>query len=393
VDLNPTGYGFYSDNAYLRGSLLCGGGNVLLDSDGISLIAGSGDANSVKWYDSGVIVGKMLCYKSAGNFYIWIQNDSVPAADKTMQIYLQAYDNGMAPTDIIITSKTSTQSGGISMRISTALKMGLDNSGVGFYDETAWWKTGVKKASIDEDGYVGSVQYWGAVGNFLALPGLRGFWPMSAFDSAGGAQDVSGHGHHLTYNGNPTYNYSNLVPYIDLDGTGDSLSRADEADLDITGTESYVAASVRGLTFGGWFWIDSFTPVVNALMMKWPAGGNLSYALFEAGGLYYFIITGDGTTQVTVTSATATTGAWHFIIGRFIPSTELNLFDNGVKSTNVAGIPASVYSGNGALYIGWDQADNSYLDGRAALCFLCATWLSDAAIAALYQQTRMLFGV
>jgi len=35
ADLNPTGYGFYSDNAYLRGDLLAGGGKVLIDSLGM----------------------------------------------------------------------------------------------------------------------------------------------------------------------------------------------------------------------------------------------------------------------------------------------------------------------------------------------------------------------
>lgn len=35
VELNPTGYGFYSDNAYLRGDLLAGGGKVLIDSLGM----------------------------------------------------------------------------------------------------------------------------------------------------------------------------------------------------------------------------------------------------------------------------------------------------------------------------------------------------------------------
>jgi len=35
ADLSPTGYGFYSDNAYLKGDLVAGGGKVIIDNTGI----------------------------------------------------------------------------------------------------------------------------------------------------------------------------------------------------------------------------------------------------------------------------------------------------------------------------------------------------------------------
>jgi len=37
VDLSPTGYGFYSDNAYLKGALVAGGGTVIIDANGIDI--------------------------------------------------------------------------------------------------------------------------------------------------------------------------------------------------------------------------------------------------------------------------------------------------------------------------------------------------------------------
>jgi len=43
--------------------------------------------------------------------------------------------------------------------------------------------------------------------------------------------------------------------------------------------------------------------------------------------------------------------------------------------------------------IGYDSADNSYLDGKVSLAFLCAAACTDAQIGALYQQQRALFGV
>ena len=152
ADLNPTGYGFYSDNAYLRGTLLCGAGNVLLDDDGLSLVAGSGDTNSVKWYDTGVLVAKIVAYKSSGNFYTIVSNESVPAADKVAQLWLRTYNYGMAATDITVDSGTSTQSGGITACIQNVMKFLLYNGGGQFFDEVGWWTGGVKYASITEVG-------------------------------------------------------------------------------------------------------------------------------------------------------------------------------------------------------------------------------------------------
>ena len=45
--LNPTGYGFYSDNVFLKGALVAGGGAVIIDADGICT-KGSGAAGIVR---------------------------------------------------------------------------------------------------------------------------------------------------------------------------------------------------------------------------------------------------------------------------------------------------------------------------------------------------------
>jgi len=103
----------------------------------------------------------------------------------------------------------------------------------------------------------------------LALPGLRGFWPMSSFNEAGNAYDMSEQGRVMTYNGNPLYNYDGVVPYVALDGIGDFLSRADEAGLDIIGTETYVDGAVHGLTLGGWFYFDNALGSNEKLIAKW----------------------------------------------------------------------------------------------------------------------------
>lgn len=227
---------------------------------------------------------------------------------------------------------------------------------------------------------------------YLALPGLRGFWPMSSFNESGNAYDMSEQGRILTYNGNPTYNYTGLAPYIDLDGVGDYLSRADEAGLDIIGTESYVAAAVRGLTLGGWFYV---TGAANTYYMGKAVDGNGPYSLYHFNGgnaAAFKIRDSTDTTTYTVTTD-RTLNVWQFIAGRYDPSTEIKVWVNATTNTNVAAIPAALLNGADDFAIGGLSGGTSLLTGRASLCFLCAAYVSDAIISSLYQQTRAAFGV
>lgn len=229
---------------------------------------------------------------------------------------------------------------------------------------------------------------------FQHLSALRGFWPLGSADENGDAYDLSEQDRVLSYNGNPTYNFDNLAPYIDLDGTGDFLSRADEAGLDILGTETTIASAIRGLTIGGWFWTDGLG-AAQFLIAKWNAAtNNRSYSLFNsAANRFEFNVSVDGTAVVTVTDTIdLTANNWFFVVGRFDPSTSLDIFVNGRETNNVAAIPASIFNSNADLQIGAAQGV-SLLDGRASFNFLCAAQLSDAIISALFQQSRSLFGV
>jgi hypothetical protein len=239
---------------------------------------------------------------------------------------------------------------------------------------------------------------WGnAVSLMSLLPGLRGFWPMSSVHENGNALDLGGRGLTLTYTGNPTYNVQGLAPYIDLDGVGDYLVRLDEAALDITGTETFVAASKRGLTLGGWFWLDSLV-ARRPLVAKYTftASNNRAYQLSWnlATTTFGLSISVDGIVATVVNSSiTPVVSRWYFVVGRFTPSTEIAVFANGVKTTNVVAIPASIFNSTANFFIGTDDDLTALLDGRASLVFLCAESLSDAVIKMVYEQTRALFGV
>ena len=231
---------------------------------------------------------------------------------------------------------------------------------------------------------------------FQALPGLRGFWPMSAFDSSGNAYDQSGHGHTLTYNGNPRYDFDGLAPYIRFDGTGDYLSRADEADLDILGTETYVAAGHRGITLGGWFRPENVTNTMS-LISKW-APANFSYILQADGAAggdpVIFYMSDDG---ANTSSASSTTGfsanEWQFMAGRFndaLTGKELAVWLND-EMTSAASARASIFNGNADFNISGNNSGSNLLTGRASMCFLCAVALHDSTVWNIYQQTRALF--
>lgn len=230
---------------------------------------------------------------------------------------------------------------------------------------------------------------------FLGLPGLVGFWPMSSVQrSTGNAYDLSGQGRTLTYNGNPTYNiYNNLAPYIDLDGTGDYLSRADETDLDILGTETIYASGVRGLTMGGWFYPNSVSGT-KAFLGKSGGGGNDSYLLYGNDTATVFVIESTVTSQSLTFSSILTAGAWHFITGKFIASDSMYIFVNN-KNTSTTTALTAIRNSTAQFQIGARNLGGSelYLPGRASLCFLCANALPDSLIQYLFESTRWAFGV
>lgn len=218
---------------------------------------------------------------------------------------------------------------------------------------------------------------------------------MSAFNASGNAQDQSGHGHHLSYVGNPLYGYTGVAPYIQLDGTGDYLNRADESDLDITGSESYVATTARGLTMGGWFRFDNAATAIENALAKWGAAGQRSYRLIRnASGFAQAFISTDGTATVDVEGDTEIAAeTWTFLVMRYDPSTELAVFLNGIKTAETTSIPATLHGSTAALRVGGNSSGTELLTGRASFCFLCACALPDATVGKLYTASRALFGV
>lgn len=231
---------------------------------------------------------------------------------------------------------------------------------------------------------------WGDIASMhLLLPGLRGFWPMSARDENDMAIDIAGAARHLTNNGTTPWEISGLRSYPVFNGSSQYLSRADEAGLDITG----------GLTMGCWVYVDDLPGSEAGVIGKYGAAGQRSYVIrLSSTGTFIFGVTNNGTAETSVTSAVRAVDNWYFVCARYRPSAELALWVNSVKVTNTTSIPASLHSGTAAFEIGAYNGAANYLDGRVALAWLCGDALyqsgyDDVIIETLYHLTRPMFGV
>ena len=81
------------------------------------------------------------------------------------------------------------------------------------------------------------------------------------------------------------------------------------------------------------------------------------------------------------------------MVGRFIPSTEIAQFFDGVFYKNTSSIPASIFNSAANFVVGGSSGGGSLMEGRASLVFLCVAALSDGILSSLFQQTRGAFGV
>lgn len=244
---------------------------------------------------------------------------------------------------------------------------------------------------------------WRAHAAHLAIPGLRGYWPISAFNSVGAVWDQSGNGRQLTNNGDPKFSAYDLAPYIILDGAGDYLSRADEAGLRVTGLETYVLTARRGIALGGWFYSSSLG-ATQGLITKWGAQRAYSLELNPAGSISARL-SDDGTYGVghhdDITSSN-TIGADEWFWAAFTwsgtgASTSMSIWLNGTRTDGVPTL-AQIFIANADFVIGGFHGGASLLTGYASMCWLSAMCITpdpdeDTLGFSLYQQMRRLFYV
>ena len=244
---------------------------------------------------------------------------------------------------------------------------------------------------------------WKSAASVLqVIPGVIAAWPMSIvrLDNASSrARDATGAGYDLTSNNNVLFGYepSTLIPYAVFNGVDRFLSRVDGGPAnwaDVRGTETHIPVAQRGLTLGGWFWFDNTAAAIEHCIGKRIGIGNLSYYLRRlATGEANFEISDDGTNTDNATSVvTIPEDSWHCMIGRFDPSTSVDVFLDGTWATG-ATARASIFDSGADFTIGAVSGGGEYMAGRSSLCWLSQMYLSDAIAFNFYQQTRAMFGV
>ncbi len=214
---------------------------------------------------------------------------------------------------------------------------------------------------------------------FVRLPGLLAYYPMGIRNASGLAIDHSNAGANLLQQGLcPTGYDGNSFAHLG-DGTNYLYGSASNQ---ITGLETYISSSLRGLTLGGWFMIDSAPAVAGGLLSRSDDTPDRGYFLVQTNsGEAWFVASGTGAAVVQVLSATYTIGVWRFIVGRFTPSTEVAVFVDGDKNTSTVAIPASLNVSAQAFEVGRYYNDNTRIvHGKARDVFVCAASLSDALI-------------
>ncbi len=238
---------------------------------------------------------------------------------------------------------------------------------------------------------------WGnVVSIFQMASGLRGLWTMASRDQTGAAYDTSGQGRTLTRGGATRYSYSGLIPRAAFTpGTLDYLFRADEPGLDILGSEAFEAHP--GLTVGGWYYPAATTNLAGYAAKYTNVAATSAFALHQSTAVANaarFAIYNGGVVYPALSAANAASlNAWHFIWGRFVPSTQVDVGVDGAYVSNVAGIPATITNSPAAFEIGRLAGALVYFSGSASLCFLYGSALSDTMLFMLRELSAPLFGV
>lgn len=218
------------------------------------------------------------------------------------------------------------------------------------------------------------------------LPGLEQYWTGGTRRFNGQVAEHGGGGTALTevgsiptgYDGNAYFHVGNGVNYGTL-STGGGIS----------GLETWIDPTLRGLTVGGWFMVDALPAVAGGLISKSAETPDRGYALIVTSTpQYIFLVSGNGAAAFQAISPTSTISVWRFVVGRFIPSTEVAIFVDGDKTIFTAAIPASLNVSAQAFELGRYFALDAYIaHAKMRDVFVCAAALSDTLIEEVRKAT------
>jgi hypothetical protein len=193
------------------------------------------------------------------------------------------------------------------------------------------------------------------------LPALRGYWPLNILSSTTW-RDTSGHGADLSQHGSPLhvgYSTSKIAMFYNWTKVG-SLYAADSAHFDISGTESNVYASMRGISMGALVQIENnaSTSYMGIIAKYISAATGRSYLLYWNGSTqrFTFLVSNDGTNTTAFTPAVSyNDNEWYHITWDYNTQQRWHkvtingtLYENDAWSAGVT----SIYNGNAQFEIG-----------------------------------------
>jgi hypothetical protein len=267
------------------------------------------------------------------------------------------------------------------------------------FSEKANTSTGVGM-TVERTTYVRNLSQWlyhkqspfpGAWLAPLQLPGIRGMWTPTGPNIL----DMTSHGGDLAnYNSSILVDQSTTWP-----GVAYLYASANPAQCTTTCASNPQLNIMGALTLGGWF--SPVSPTTEQLVVGTansafgayldPAYIKLKFITSGGVGIARFSIENGGVTYAA-DSAEIAISRWHFIVGRFQPSTKVSILTGSTWVDNAAGIPASIASSAGIYFGLLDGRASGAAATRLAQAWACAYAVPDHALTWLYKTQLSLFG-
>lgn len=226
------------------------------------------------------------------------------------------------------------------------------------------------------------------------LPGIRAYWNFARRTELGGVLEPV-RGLSLTQSAAIISEPKYIIHAASFAGAT-CFYRSGETALDIIGTETYIASALRGMTLGAWIKMSSIAAGVKAIAAKRDTIGEFQFRFEVSTATLQFYISTDGVNWVGQTHGTGMDITnWHFVVGRFDPSTAIDVGLDDDFDTQAVGVPATIFAGASPLAIGARRStalvDTDYFEGEIANVFYAASYLPTYWLEMIRQWTKPLW--
>ena len=142
-----------------------------------------------------------------------------------------------------------------------------------------------------------------------------------------------------------------------------------------------------------WVYVNAGITDTEGVITKYNGSGdNTFYVQRTADTTFSFGVTNGAGTNFDTGNATVSTGAWHYIVGTYEPSTAIRLYVDGTEgAANTTSIPASIKDSAARLFVGnYDQTESTAanaFDGNVDSVKISNVTLSSGTISSYYDGT------